>query len=67
MASINPATEEVWAHFAEASAADVDEAVKAAHEAFENGPWRRMSPRDRGKALRRIADRIPKPSSRRQP
>jgi aldehyde dehydrogenase (NAD+) len=60
MASINPATEEVWAQFAEASTADVDDAVRAAHDAFENGPWRRMSPRDRGKALRRIAERITK-------
>ena len=57
--SINPTNEEPWAAFAAATAEDVDTAVVAAHEAFENGPWRRMAPRDRGKALRRIADRIP--------
>jgi acyl-CoA reductase-like NAD-dependent aldehyde dehydrogenase len=57
--SINPTTEEPWTAFAAATTEDVDAAVIAAHEAFENGPWRRMAPRDRGKALRRIADLIP--------
>ncbi len=57
--SVNPATEETWTSFAAATADDVDEAVRSAHEAFENGPWRRMAPRERGKALRRIAALIP--------
>ena len=37
--TINPATEEVIAEVAEGDAADVDLAVKAAREAFDNGPW----------------------------
>jgi acyl-CoA reductase-like NAD-dependent aldehyde dehydrogenase len=37
--SINPTTEEPWTAFAAATAEDVDAAVIAAHEAFENGPW----------------------------
>lgn len=59
LASVNPATEETWAEIPDASAADVDAAVKAANDAFETGPWRRMSPAERGKSLRRFAERIP--------
>src|SRR5271156_3629143 len=40
----DPSTGEVLAHVAEADAADVDKAVKAARKAFDEGPWRRMSP-----------------------
>jgi aldehyde dehydrogenase (NAD+) len=52
--TVNPATEEVLADVAEAGAADVDRAVAAARGAFE-GTWGRMSGRDRGKYLFRIA------------
>lgn len=34
-----------------ASVGDVDRAVVAAKEAFDNGPWGRMNPRDRGSLL----------------
>ena len=37
--TINPANEEVLALVAEGDKADVDEAVKAARRAFENGLW----------------------------
>jgi aldehyde dehydrogenase (NAD+) len=56
--TINPATEEVIAKVAEGDAADVDLAVKAAREAFENGPWSKMDARDRGKLMNRLADLI---------
>ena len=56
--SSNPATEEVWATFPEATAADVDRAVRAAHRAFSEGPWSRMSATQRGKLLQRIAREI---------
>ncbi|KAL0196291.1 hypothetical protein M9458_009863, partial [Cirrhinus mrigala] len=36
-----------------ASVADVDRAVSAAKEAFDNGPWGKMNPRDRGRLLYR--------------
>src|SRR5262249_50316218 len=62
--SINPSNEQPWTSFAAATAEDVDAAVIAAHEAFEDGPWRRLAPRDRAKALRRIADRIPSRAER---
>lgn len=56
--TINPATEEVIAQVAEADAADVDAAVRAAREAFEHGPWSRMDARDRGRLLYKLADLI---------
>ena len=40
----DPATGQAIAAVAEADAADVEEAVKAARHAFEEGPWSRTSP-----------------------
>jgi aldehyde dehydrogenase (NAD+) len=54
--SLNPATEEDWAEVPEASANDVNAAVEAASRAFEEGPWPRMKPAERGRCLRRVAD-----------
>ena len=54
--SINPATEEAWAVIPEATAGDVDRAVKAAHRAFTEGPWATATPTERGRYLRRLAD-----------
>lgn len=52
----NPATEQPIAQVAHGAAADVDRAVAAARRAFESGPWRAMSPSERGKLLWRLAD-----------
>jgi aldehyde dehydrogenase (NAD+) len=52
---ISPVTEEVVMTFAEASPRDVDAAVAAAREAFDKGPWPRMSPQERGAALLKVA------------
>src|SRR4051794_4347158 len=56
----NPTTGEVIARVAEASAADVDKAVKAARKALESGPWAKMDAADRGKLLFKLADLIEK-------
>ena len=56
--TINPATGEVICHVAEGDTADVDLAVKAAREAFENGPWSRMNASERGRLLYKLADAI---------
>lgn len=56
--TINPATEEVIAYVAEGDAADVDAAVAAARDAFENGPWSRMDARDRGRLIHKLADLV---------
>lgn len=53
--TVNPATEEVLTSVQEGDKADVDRAVAAAREALENGPWARMSARDRGRLLFRLA------------
>ncbi|MGH9370021.1 MAG: aldehyde dehydrogenase family protein [Vicinamibacterales bacterium] len=53
----NPATEEVVAEVPAADAADVDSAVVAARAALD-GPWGRMSARDRGRLVRKLADRL---------
>ena len=51
----NPATGTILAQVAEAEAEDVDRAVKAARRAFDEGPWSKMSPSDRGKLLWKLA------------
>jgi aldehyde dehydrogenase (NAD+) len=52
--TLSPATEEVLAEVAEASAADVDLAVRAARRAYSR-VWSRMPGRERSKYLFRIA------------
>ena len=42
--TINPSNEEVLALIAEGDKADVDEAVKAARKAFEEGKWSSIGP-----------------------
>ena len=54
--SVNPATGETWAEVPEASEADVNRAVEAAHRAFSEGPWSTLTPTARGKMLRRFAE-----------
>ncbi|HEY6970363.1 MAG TPA: aldehyde dehydrogenase family protein [Candidatus Angelobacter sp.] len=60
--TVNPATGEVLTQVSEATEKDVDQAVTAARQPFENtaGPWRKMSASERGKILWRIADAIEK-------
>ena len=55
---IDPATEEVFAQAPAGTAEDIDRAVKAARKAFDEGPWPRMSGRERAAVLRRIADGV---------
>nr|XP_043626956.1 aldehyde dehydrogenase 1 [Erigeron canadensis] len=56
--TIDPATEEVIATVSEGKKEDVDVAVKAAREAFDNGPWPRMSGEARRKIMLKFADLI---------
>jgi len=57
-AVFNPATGDAIAEVASASSADVDKAVNIAAQRFEEGVWRRASPRERRDVLRRIADLV---------
>jgi|CXWL01.1.fsa_nt_gi betaine-aldehyde dehydrogenase len=53
----DPQDDAPFANVAAATAVDVDRAVRAAHAAFSRGSaWRRLSSRDRGGLLRKIAD-----------
>lgn len=54
----NPATGEVIAQVAEGDKEDINRAVKSAREAFEQGPWRSLTPSERGKIIWRIGDLI---------
>jgi phenylacetaldehyde dehydrogenase len=56
----NPATGEVIAQVPEAEAVDVDRAVRAARQAFDEGPWPRLSPSERGRILWKLGDLIEK-------
>lgn len=58
--SINPANEQPWAEFPDAGHEDVNLAVEAAFQAFENGPWRHMPPAERGKRVRKLGELIRK-------
>ncbi|MBK9239076.1 MAG: aldehyde dehydrogenase family protein [Acidobacteria bacterium] len=54
---INPATEEVIAEVASATSEDVDAAVRAARAAFE-GPWGKMSARERGRLVYKLGEQL---------
>lgn len=54
--STDPSTGKVWAQIPEATAADVDRAVRAAEHAMRGGPWSEMTPTARGKTLRKLSD-----------
>ena len=54
--SFDPATGENWCEVPEATAADVDQAVRAADRAWREGPWASFTPTERGQALRRLGD-----------
>ena len=56
--TLNPATGELLAIVAEGDAIDIDLAVSAARRAFDDGPWSRMTPSERGRIIWRIGDLI---------
>lgn len=57
---ISPVTEQVLMTFAEATEKDMDKAVAAARDAFDNGPWPRLEPQERGKMLMKVAEELRK-------
>jgi len=48
----------VWATAPEADEEDVDAAVRAAREAFDQGPWGKMTGTERARLMRNLADLI---------
>ncbi|WP_130304565.1 aldehyde dehydrogenase [Advenella incenata] len=57
---INPSTEELFMRFSKAQPDDIDRAVGAAREAFDYGPWPRMSHAERADYLRAISSEMSK-------
>lgn len=55
---VTPSDETVFASVPCAAAEDIDDAVAAARNAFDEGPWPRMSPVERAAYLTRIADAL---------
>jgi len=54
----NPATGQTLARVAEGNSEDIDRAVRAARNAFDDGPWGRLTPSERGRIIWRIGDLI---------
>ncbi|MGI5380179.1 aldehyde dehydrogenase family protein [Streptomyces sp. CA-251387] len=55
---VDPSRGAVVTTVADAGAADVDAAVRAARDAFDDGAWSGLSGRERGRVLHRIAELI---------
>lgn len=52
---MNPATEQAAGYAPQCSVAQVEQAIRAAREAFDNGPWPRMSREERSALLAKAA------------
>src|SRR5580692_10633487 len=60
---IDSHSEDVYLTVAEAQAADIDRAVTAAREAFDNGPWPRLTHAERAGYLRALGEQVVKRSA----
>ncbi len=52
----NPATSDVLAQVGHGDKHDIDKAVRAAREAFDNGPWRKMTASARSCMIWKLAE-----------
>ncbi len=55
---VSPATEEVVGRVPVSTTADIDRAVAAAREAFDDGPWPRMAPAERADIIAAVSAAI---------
>ena len=55
---VNPANEEPLTPVAKGDERDIDAAVRAARKAFDEGPWPRMSPHERGRIVWKLGELI---------
>ncbi len=55
---ISPVTEQVIARVPEAGKEDIERAVQAARHAMDQGPWPRLSARERGQKVRALSEAI---------
>src|SRR5690625_3080223 len=54
--TLNPATEEVLTEVSEAQEEDIDQAVKAAEKAFNDGSWSNLTTAERSHLMYKFAD-----------
>jgi len=54
----NPSNGEIIAKVAQASASDVEQAIKVAHKQYSTGEWSKINTRDRGQLLQSVANLI---------
>lgn len=57
---VSPSDGKVFSSIPASNAADVDRAVRSAHEAFREGPWSRMPAVERGRCLTRLFQLVEK-------
>jgi aldehyde dehydrogenase (NAD+) len=55
---VNPANEQLLPPVGKGDERDIDAAVAAARKAFDEGPWPRMSPHERGRIVWKLGDLI---------
>lgn len=55
-AVVDPATEQEIASVSKGNKEDIDRAVKAARKAFDDGPWSKMTPSERGRLIWKLGD-----------
>ncbi len=55
---LDPSTNTVLTRVPKGGKEDIDRAVQAARNAFENGPWRKLTVSERGKLIWKLADLI---------
>ncbi len=54
----DPSSGETVAHVAEGDREDIERAVTAARNAFEDGPWRKLTPSERGRIVWKLGELI---------
>ena len=57
-ARIDPFDGSITAHYAQADESDVEAAIRSARRAFDEGPWRRKTAKERAAVLRRVAEML---------
>jgi aldehyde dehydrogenase (NAD+) len=62
--SYNPYSGEPWAQIAQGGAEDADRAVRAAHQAFSDGPWPQFNASERGRLLHKLGDLVARDAKR---
>ena len=55
---LDPSTNNILTRVPKGGKEDINRAVKAARNAFENGPWRKLTVSERGKLIWKLADLI---------